>query len=158
MAVRGVLTTLTFYPEDYEAGDPPLYRFQNHFEGTRTIGGNVYTHNFFQTSGLVKMRDTSTPGMQINFAATAANVDLVEAAVTNRYRCIIIIWRWSSFEGLEDPSSFNYFALASGACDTADSDFTTVNLIVKDYNQTTQPDFPWRKIPWTIIGPLSFRR
>jgi len=158
MAVRGVVTTLEFYPEDWEAGDTSLYRFQNHFEGTRTFNGEVYTHNFFQVSGLVKMRDTSGLGAQINFAATAANVDLVEAAILGRYFCAITVWRWSSTEGLDNPSSFNVFAGQGGACDTADNDSTTVNLIIKDYAQTTRPDFPWRKIPWTITGPLSFRR
>lgn len=162
MAVRGVVTTLTIYPGNRTPATLPLYRFQNHFEGSYLIGDNVYSatyqHNFFQTSGYTKMRDASTTNLEVNFVATAANVDLVEAAIVGRYDVEAIVWRWGITEGLDNPTTFNLFALYVGFADTAESDFTTISLKLNSNYETTKPDFPWRKIPWTILGPLSFRR
>jgi len=158
MAVRGVVTTLDIFPGNRNGATPALYRFQNHFEGSRVIDGYTYQHNFFQTSGYTKMRDASTTNLEISFAATAANVDLVEAAVAGRYDVQAIVWRWSAVENIDNPSGFNLFAIYIGFCDSAESDFTTTSLKLNSYYQTTKPDFPWRKIPWTILGPLSFRR
>ena len=158
MAVRGVVTLLEFYIEQYDQNSSPLYSFQNYFEGTRTINSRVYTHNYFQTSGYEKKRDASPGEGNIIFAATAANVDLVEAAISNRYAVGMLVYRWSSVEGLENPNAYNLLTLHTGNAQSATADFTTINLKISDYNLTTTTDMPWRKIPWTILGPLSFRR
>lgn len=155
MAVRGVVTTIDFYAQ---GGVTPLYSFQNYFEGTRTISSIVYSHNYFQTSGYEKKRDAVPSEANIIFAATAANVDLVEAAIVNRYVIFMTVYRWTSAQGLENPSAYNDLATFVGDAISATADFTSINLKLGTYTSTTTTDLPWRKIPWTILGPLSFRR
>lgn len=158
MAVRGVVTVLEFYPSDYNINTAPLYSFQNHFPGTRTIAGFTYTYNSFQVSSSVMERDASLRDMSVTFVATAANVDLVENSVNNRYALLILTYRWSSTEGIDNPSGYNLLSAFSGNAVSGSADLSTVTLQVGSYSDSLNTDIPWRKIPWTILGPLSFRR
>lgn len=158
MAIRGVVATVEFYETDRGPGDSPLYAYQNYFPGTRTIALQTYTYNSFQISDISKARDGSINSVNITFVGTAANVDLVEAATTNRYEVFVSLYRWSDFEGLENPTDFNLLAFHSGNAAGGSADISTVTLNVQYYTNTVSGDIPWRKIPWTILGPLSFRR
>lgn len=158
MAVRGVVTTVDFYPADYDIDTDPLYTFQNHFPGTRTIAGITSAYNSYQVTSNIYERDASLRDMSVTFVATAANVDLVESAVNNRYAVQIVTYRWSDFEGIDDPSTYNALSFFSGNAVSGSADLSTVTLQVGSYNDSLNTDIPWRKIPWTILGPLSFRR
>jgi len=158
MAVRGVVTVLEFYPSDYNINTAPLYTFQNHFPGTRTILGTVDTYNSYQVSPSVMERDGSLRDMSITFVATAANVDLVENAVNNRYAVTVVVLRWSAVEGIDNPSNYNILSLFTGNAVSGSADLSTVTLQIGSYSDSLNTDIPWRKIPWTILGPLSFRR
>lgn len=161
MAVRGILTTIQFFPEDYINTTPALYRQQNHFAGSRVIDGDTYTYNSFQVSSNISERDSAVRNMSITFAATAANVDLVEAAIQNNYVAVILGYRWSEVEnpgGIDNPTTYNIFSEFVGNSLGGSSDFSTVTLEVGRYSDGLNSDLPWRKIPWTILGPLSFRR
>lgn len=160
MAIRGVVTSLLFYPADYDVDTEPLYAFQNHFPESREIliPGVMHVYNSFQISPIIHDSDINSKSVSITFVATAANVDLVEAAVTNAYAVYVVIYRWSSGEGLNDPSAFNLFSGYVGSATGGSADLSTVSLEVANYNNNLNIDLPWRKIPWTILGPLSFRR
>lgn len=158
MAVRGVLTTLVVYPEIYDENAGALYRMQNYFVNGRTIYGLSYTYNFFQTTPLVQSADQAVTSFSIDFGATASNVAFVEEAVVNRYSVLAATFRWSDNEGLEDPSNFNVMGLSLGYAASGSSDFTSVTLTVSSYDKSVEADFPGRKIPWTILAPLSLRR
>lgn len=158
MAVRGVVTVLDFYPSDYDTSTPALYRFQNHFSGSRTIDGFSYTYNSFQVTSNIMERDGSLRDVSATFVATAANVDLVENSVHNRYVIAILTYRWSDTEGIDNPSGYNLLSAFSGSAVSGSADLSTVTLQIGNYNDSLNMDIPWRKIPWTILGPLSFRR
>ena len=158
MAVRGVLTAMAIYEADYAPGDTPLYAYQNYFSDTRTIGSTAFAYNSFQISDISKSRDSSVTEVSITFSGTAANTDLVEAASTNGYNLAMLIYRWSAGDGLEDPTVFNLFAAYAGKASGGSADLSTASLTVGHYGSTVNGDMPWRKIPWTILGPLSFRR
>jgi hypothetical protein len=158
MAIRGIVTTLSIYAANYATGDAPLYAYQNYFPGTRTINSEDYVYNSFQISDIGKARDASPTEVSITFSGTAANVDLVEAATVNGYEILVFVYRWSAYEGLEDPTSFNFFAAYGGRAIGGSADLSTASLALSEYNSTLNGDMPWRKIPWTILGPLSFRR
>ena len=158
MAVRGVVTTLDFYPADYSSGSSPLYSFQNHFPGTRTISGDPCAYNSYQITSNIYERDASLRDMSVTFVATAANVDLAESAVSNRYVVQIVTYRWSDIEGIDDPVDYNFLSFFSGNAVSGSADLSTVTLNVGQYNDSLNTDIPWRRIPWTILGPLSFRR
>jgi hypothetical protein len=161
MAVRGVVTFLEFYPADW-TGEiiDPLYSYQNYFLNGRSFPGEVATipYNFFDISDITVERDQTSQTTTITFGATAANVSLVEEAIVSNYFIVAVMYRWSAFEGLENPSSLNIFTLTGGNALSGSSDFTTVSLDFGSYSKTVDADFPARKIPWTILAPLSARR
>lgn len=158
MAVRGVLTTISFYPEGRDAGDLPLYAYQNHFPTTKTIFGQAYEYNSFQAGQIASERGAALRDVPVTFAATADNVDLLSAALKFRQEAEIIMVRWSAAEGIDNPSSYALMAAFAGVVRTGSSDTSTFTVNVNGYSDTLLADLPWRKIPWTILGPLSFRR
>jgi hypothetical protein len=162
MAIRGIASVVDFFDKDtflLNSQPPPLYSYQNHFPGTRVIGGISSNYNSFIATPLKNERDAgSMPQITLTFVATAANVDLVEEAIANQYLVLISIYRWNVNEGIDDPSSFNPFAFYLAVATGGSLDTSTVSLEVNHYNSTTNADMPWRKIPWTIVGPLSPRR
>ena len=161
MAIRGIAATLDFYPKDYsDSALDVLYSYQNHFPGARTIGTDTYDYNSFSVGSITESQGSNAPSVKIDFIATAANVDLIEEAIENYYAVAILIWRWGFTENIDDPGpgDFNLYAAYIGNALMASSDYTTVSLTVAEYNNSQAPDLPWRKIPWTILGPLSFRR
>lgn len=158
MAVRGIVTCIRFFDANYVPGDAELYAYQNHFPETKTINSDDYEYNSFQITPIVAERDNNPPRVTVDFVATAENVDLVEEAIANKYVMIALLFRWGSVEGIDDPTTFNLFHAYVGDCLGGSSDFSTVQLEVGRYNGTGNTDLPWRKIPWTILGPLSFRR
>lgn len=155
MAVRGVASFLTIYPQLYTPATTPLYRLQNYFPSPTVNGGATYSHRSFTLSTLTSDKNSTSHDFSITFPATVENVDLVDACLSNRYTIIAAIYRWSATEGLEAPSTFNLFASANGEATTATADITSVTLSVRPYADTINADMPWRKIPWTILGPLS---
>jgi hypothetical protein len=159
MAVRGVLSSLLIYPENRQSNTLPLYSFQNFFPGSRTLPiGSSFVYNSYTVGSISDGKDSSTPDLSITFSGTAANIDLVDAAITNRYIFLTAVWRLPAAD-IENPASgaFNLFAMHYGYAKQAESDFTSIALTVGDYNDSQEPDFPWRKIPWTILGPLGVR-
>ena len=158
MAVRAVVATLDFYAADFGPGSSPLYSFQNYFPGTRAISSRAYTYNSFQVGTITAQRDGPIAEVDVTFVATVANVDLIKTATANRYKVFITILRWGNVENQENPSTFNTFALFVGDSLGGSADLSTVTLKVGQYTSTVNSDMPWRKIPWTILGPLSFRR
>lgn len=158
MAVRGVVTTIEFYPAQYSPGTAPLYSFQNHFPGTRTIDSRAYSYNSFQVTSNFMERDASLRDVSATFVATAANVDLIEAAISNRYEIVTLIYRWSSVENIDNPTNYNLLSFFAGDSIGGSADLSTVTLQIGSYSDSLNTDIPWRKIPWTILGPLSFRR
>lgn len=161
MAIRGVASVVDFYSLSADISvDPPLYSYQNHFPEPRTISPGISSsYNSFSINPIVGQRDISSmPELAITFVGTAANVDLVEEAITNQYLLFAYIVRWNRNEGLDDPSSYNLFAAYVANATSGSQDISTVTLNLSHYSDTVSGDMPWRKIPWTIIGPLSARR
>lgn len=159
MAVRGVVTVIDFVKID-DIYDPLVYSYQNHFPEDRAIQASwTSEYNSFVVSPLSFARDIgSMPDATITFVATAANVDLVEEAIANQYTAGIFIYRWNANEGIDDPSGFNFFSGYVATAYGGSLDDSTVTLELKHYSNTVAADLPWRKIPWTIVGPLSPRR
>lgn len=159
MAIRGVLTTIGFYLEDAAALVDPIYEFQNHFPEPRVIvSGDAVPYNSFQTSSINSARDSTLSTVDVVFAGTAANVDLVEEATVNRYTVAIVVYRWNRNEGIDDPTGYNAHSVYVADAIGGTADLSTVTLKLGRYSDNTGADMPWRKIPWTILGPLSFRR
>lgn len=156
MAVRGVLSTLFFY--NTEVTGSPSDFMQNYFASGYSYLGDFYAYNSFQGTPITKSRDQVTGSFTITFAATASNVDFVENAISNMRFVVYTIYRWSDNEGLENPTTLNILALGGGHCMSATSDFSTISLNASTYNKTVNADFPGRKVPWEILGPLSSRR
>ena len=157
MAVRGVLTGAVFYQPDRTVLDPPEYRQQNYFVDGVTILGELYSYNAFECSPIASVKSEVSQSFTLTYPATSANISLVEEAIDNRYDIIIIMWRWSDVEGLENPTGFNPYSLTSGVAISGSSDLTTITLEAETYSKTVDADFPGRKIPWTVLSPLSFR-
>ena len=157
MAVRGVVATTQFYEPDWSAGDPAVYYQQNYFTAGRTILNTFYSYNAFEISPISFAKDEVTESFTLTYPATSSNINLVETAINNRYEIGAVLWRWSDVEGLEDPTSFNIYALSIGSAVGGSNDLTTVTLEVETYSKTVDADFPGRKIPWTVLSPLSFR-
>lgn len=155
MAVRGIAGFLVIYPELTPPGTNPLYLFQNYFPDPTSDGIFTYDYKAFSLSTLISDKNSTSSDFTITFPATAENVDLVEACLTNRYSITAILQRWSATEGLEAPASFNVFAGAEGSSVSATADVTTVSLVCRPYADAIDSDTPWRKVPWTILGPLS---
>lgn len=163
MAVRGLATVIDFYPLTSPIqGDTAIYSYQNHFPGDWDLFGPSYTpasYNPFTVDSTISERDVSSmPDLNITFVATAANVDLVQEALANQYLVSVITYRWTSTEGIDNPTSVNPFALHIAVAAGGSQDVSTVSLKLAHYNNTVSADMPWRKIPWTIVGPLSPRR
>jgi len=155
MAVRGIAGFLSFFPELTPVGTSPLYLFQNYFPDPTSDGFFTYDYKAFSLSTLVDDKNSTSSDFTVTFPATAENVDLVEASLTNRYNITAIVQQWSATEGLEAPSSFDIYAFAQGNAVSATADITTISLVCRPYADAIDGDIPWRKIPWTILGPLS---
>lgn len=161
MAVRGVVTNIEFYPITGNVNtDPPLYAYQNHFPAPRILNRpTAADYNSFTITPLSNQKDVSSmPGATIAFVATADNVDLVEEAIANKYIVLVLVSRWGAGSGsIDDPAGVNLFAVYIAMATGGGLDTSTVSLNISHYSNNINADMPWRKIPWTIIGPLSFR-
>lgn len=155
MAVRGIMATITAYPEIYTTPATPLYQFQNHFETSPPNFSSGYIYNSFTVTPVVSAKNSSAQSQIVTFAATAANIDFVEAAIANRYELGVILYRWG--QNIDTPVAYNILAFNFGYAAFAESDFTSISLTISEYSDNRSPDFPWRKIPWTILGPLGIR-
>jgi hypothetical protein len=155
MAVRGVASFLIIYPELTPSGTDPLYLFQNYFPEPTSDGFDTYDYKAFTVSTLIDDKNSTSHDFTLTFPATAENVDLVEECLINRYDITVLIYRWSDTEGLEAPTTFNFFAGADGSALSATADITTVTLLCRPYADAIDGDIPWQKISWTILGPLS---
>ena len=155
MAVRGIAGFMIILPELTPPGTPALYYFQNYFPDPTYDGFFTFDYKAFSLSTLVDDKNSTSSEFTITFPATAENVDLVEDCLTNRYRIATFIQQWSAAEGLETPSSFTPYAFADGNAVSATADITTISLVCRPYADAIDGDIPWRKIPWTILGPLS---
>ena len=157
MAIRGVLTQLILVdPETYDI----KYDMQNYFvEGREIIPDFGFsTYNNFQASPLELQKTTVTQSFSFTFSGTVENIDIVEESIANNYLGQYAIWRWSDTEGLDNPTSFNLFALGLASAEEGSTDFTTVTLKFGTYSKTVNADFPGRKIPWQILVPLQLRK
>lgn len=156
MAVRGVMTQLYFTdPITYEQ----KYDMQNYFVNGREIFPGVLSeYNNFRVSSIDVNRTTVKQKFTVTFSGVAKNIDLVEESILNNYIVGYFIWRWSSTEGLDNPSAFNLFADCLASAEEGSSDFSTVKLQCSTYSKTVNADFPGRKIPWQILTPLSLRK
>lgn len=155
MAVRGIAGFLLIYPQLTPTGTNPLYAFQNYFPNPISDGFETYDYKSFSLSPLLDDKNSTSHDYTITFPATVENVDLVDECITNRYNITAVLQRWSATEGLEAPTSFNLFAGGIGNVISATADITTVSLVVRPYADAIDGDIPWRKVPWTILGPLS---
>lgn len=153
MAVRGIAGFIDIYVQS--ALGQPLYSFQNYFPDPRVLYDKTYTYKSFSVSTLIEDKNNTSPDFSLTFPATTTNLSLVDECLTNKYYVLLFMYRWSDNEGLENPSSFNIFAIADGSSAAATADITTVSLSVSPYANAVQADIPWRKTPWTILGPLS---
>jgi hypothetical protein len=158
MAVRGVLTAINFFPANRAAGAIPLFAYQNHFPESKTIDSRTYLYKAFQSSPISSEKDASIADVSITFPSTASNIDLLTAALTFRQEVEVFVYRWSAVQGIDNPSSYELFAAFAGAVKTGSMDLSTMTITIGEHNDSVGADLPWRKIPWTILGPLSFRR
>jgi hypothetical protein len=154
MAVRGIAGFILIYPQLTPTGTN-LYAFQNYFPDPTSDGFETYDYKSFSLSPLLDDKNSTSHDYTITFPATAENVDLVDECITNRYLVEVLLQRWSATEGLEAPTSFNLFGFGWGNAISATADITTVSLVVRPYADAIDGDIPWRKVPWTILGPLS---
>ena len=157
MAVRGVLTTIEIYPSPYTSGDPLLHEFQNYFPDPTVIGSRTYTHAPFKGSAVTASKSSLYQSFSLTFPATVEYIDIVENAIENKLYVAQVMYRWSATEGLENPSTFNNFSYIAGKAARGSTDFSSITLEVETYAKTVDSDFPGRKIPWTVLSPLSFR-
>jgi hypothetical protein len=161
MATRGILSWIQIWPSNTDLTGSPLYTYQNHFHPSR----DLYTfsnvpYNSFTMSSVVNDKNSIGDEVTITFAATASNVDLVDASITNRYLYLAYVLRWdTSGDGIDDPpTSPPYLTGFVGNAVSASADITTVSVKLGRYTSSTNADFPWRRIPWTILGPLALRK
>lgn len=157
MAVRGVVTIATFYEKDRTPSSLPVYDQQNYFIDGYTLYGDFLAYNQFTGSPITMSKDGLTQSFSLTYPATTANINLVEEAIDNYYQVFQVRARWSDNEGLENPTNLNIAGLAIGYAIGGSSDYTTVTLEVETYSETVNADFPGKKIPWTILSPLSFQ-
>jgi hypothetical protein len=155
MAVRGIAGFLLIYPQLTPTGTNPLYAFQNYFPDPTSDGIFTYDYKSFSLSPLLEDKNSTSHDCIVTFPATVENVDLVDECITNRYSVTVILRRWSAIEDLEAPTSFNIFGGGVGNAISATADITTVSLTLRPYADAIDGDIPWRKVPWTILGPLS---
>lgn len=157
MAVRGVVSQLWFLdPETFDTA----YNLQNYFiDGRDLMGfGEISNYSSFQVSPIATSSTSAKQSFSAVFAGTASNIALVEDAIERRLLVNFVIWRWSSTEGLENPSTVNEFGSAFAQAASGSSNFTTITLQCETYSKTANADFPSKKVPWQILAPLSLRR
>jgi hypothetical protein len=161
MAARAIVSELIFYPANYDAATSPIAAYQNYFPSARSLidPSIVSAYNSFTVSTITEKRDTSGQDpVDITFAGTTANVDLVNAALNNRYELIIAVLTWRANLNNPSASDLEILTLRSGAAVSGTSDFYSVTLTLGEYADSVDSDMPFRRIPWTILGPLSVRR
>jgi len=143
MATRGILSWIQIWPNNTDLTGSPLYTYQNHFHPSR----DLYTFS-------------DVPYNSFTMSSVLTDKNNVETSITNRYFYQAYVLRWdTSGNGIDDPPlSPPYFTGFFGSAIKASADITTISLVLGRYNNTTNADFPWRKIPWTILGPLALRK
>lgn len=158
MAVRASLAWIQVWPEITDFTGSPLFQYQNHFHPSRTLyaSANVPYNSFTVSPILIDKNNTSTE-VSVSFAATADNVDLVQNSIQNKYTYVILILRWAGAVLNNPPAVIPVFAFFDGTALRGEADVTTVTVTLGKYSSATNADFPWRKIPWTILGPLALR-
>lgn len=161
MAVRGIYTSLIFYPEVYTPPGTPIATYQNYSPNPipDTISGTVYNFEYrpFSMSSTVSDANSLTNDFSLTFAATGATVDFLETALLNRYEVIAVTSVWAGTIDTPSISSNDIYALSYGNVIDAELDFATITIRVGQYASGTEADLPWRRIPWTILGPLLTR-
>lgn len=162
MTVRGIYSSLIFYPESYTPPAVPIATYQNYSPTpiAGTVSGTVYNFEYqpFTVSAIASDSNSITNDFSITFAATGAIVDFLETAITSRYEVIFFTNVWGST--IDTPPSINSldtYALSIGHVIDGETDFSTMTIRVGEYENGTNADLPWRRIPWTILGPLSVR-
>lgn len=162
MTVRGIYSSLIFYPESYTPPVAPIATYQNYSPTSisGTISGTVYSFEYrpFTVSALASDSNSITNDFSITFAATGAIIDFLETAITSRYEVLFVTSVWSST--IDTPPSINSpdaYALSIGHVIDGETDFSTMTIRVGEYENGVNADLPWRRIPWTILGPLSVR-
>lgn len=161
MAVRGIYTSLIFYPEVYTPPGTPIATYQNYSPTPvpDVISGITYNFEYrpFSMSSTVSDANSIINDFSITFAATGAIVDFLETALLNRYEVITVTSVWANTIDTPSIEGTDIYALSYGNVIDAEMDFATMTIRVGQYDNGTEADLPWRRIPWTILGPLLTR-
>lgn len=164
MTVRGIYSSLIFYPEVYTPPGTPIASYQNYSQTslTETVGGITYAFDYrpFTVASIVSDSNSIAHEVSITFAATGAIIDFLETALVSRYQVVCFTNTWASpidtvplpLTGAGDP-----YAAFTGFVMDGETDFSTMTIRIGEYSNGTNADLPWRRIPWTILGPLSVR-
>jgi len=160
MTVRGIYSTLFFYPESYTPPGTPIAVYQNYSPTAipTLADGVTYSAEYrpFTVSELVSDSNSITNDFAVTFAATGAISDFLETAILNRYEIVV----FTDFLGANiDTPTFGSdpYVASIGHIIDAETDFSTITIRTGEYENGTNADLPWRRIPWTILGPLSVR-
>jgi len=160
MTVRGIYSTIIFNPESYTPPVVPLAIYQNYSPTAipTPVGASTYNAEYrpFVVSPVASDSNSLANDFEITFAATGAISDFLDTAILGRYEVIVFA---DILESNIDTPAFgtNLYVASIGNIIEADVDFSTITIKVGQYENGVNSDLPWRRIPWTILGPLSIR-
>lgn len=154
MALRGSMTEINIYSD---LALPGIGFYQNHFEPSHydPVANETYLYKTFTRTEITT--DSSSPNseLRLEFFATSDNITLVEDAINNGY--VFIVWSlvWDSTQGIDAPTITTLTDDFIGVAVKADITHTTVSLTLGSREDALQGDFPSKRIPSAILGPLN---
>jgi hypothetical protein len=160
MTVRGIYSTIIFNPESYTPPVAPLAIYQNYSPTAipSAIGASTYNAEYrpFAVSAIASDSNSLVNDFDVTFAATGAITDFLDTAILGRYE--VIVFTDILAANIDTPAyGTDLYLAAIGNIIEADVDFSTITIKVGQYENGVNSDLPWRRIPWTILGPLSIR-
>jgi len=157
MTVRGIYSVLFFYPETYTPPTPAIAAYQNYSPNTIPYLDEDAEYRPFTVSSVISDSNSAINSFDVTFAATGAIYDFLDTAILGRYEVILFT---QLLENNIDTPVLDVdlvYAVSVGNIIDAEADFSTITIRVGQYDNSVNADLPWRRIPWTILGPLSTR-
>jgi len=161
MTVRGIYSSLLFLPENYASPIVPIALHQNYSPDPvpQYIGPTLYYADYrpFTVSPVAADSNSIINDFSVTYAATGTISDFLDTAIIGRYTVAHVSSILTT--NIDGPltATDDAYILNYGNIIDAETDFSSVTIRIGQYENAVNSDLPWRRIPWTILGPLSIR-
>lgn len=157
MALRGSMTYINVYSD---LALPAIGFYQNHFNPSYydSIANETYVYKTFTRSDIIDDVTSTNSELRLDFFATTEDITFVEDAINNNY--VFVVWSaiWDSTQGIDNPTTTTIASAFIGSAVKGDITHTTASLTLGSREDTLNGDFPSKKIPYAVLGPLNLGR